>query len=316
MVIAVFVILGCGVFYRKKGWFPQTADASVFHVTVNILMPCLILDRIIRAEGLFDDASNLYLPPIMGFGMTLVGILVGFVVAILPKKLTGLDSWKSVCTFAACVGILNYGFVPIPLVDHLFQDEGKTTGVLFVQNLGTELSIWTIVVMTMGGRVNRSVLWRAVNAPTCAIVIAIIINITHIGPHIPKFLVNTIHLFGGASIPISIFLIGLSLADLFDGKRLLANWKKTARIAFWSCLIRLVVLPGLFLWTLLDFPCSLEMKRVIVVHAAMSSAIFPIVLSKHYSGDESTAMDVILSNTLFGLITTPIWVSLGLRMIG
>lgn len=315
VVAAVFFILILGAFYRRKGWFPQSADGPLYAVTVNLLMPSLILDNIIRNENLFEQASNLYLPPLAGYGMTVIGIVCGFLIALLPKRWTGLKDWRSVCTFAACVGILNYGFTPIPLTEHLFNDK-QTTGILFVQNLGTELSIWTVVVMVMGGRINRSIVRRAVNPPTCAIVLGILLNVTGLGRYVPGFLVKTIHILGGSSIPITIFLVGLTIADLLDWKTLRSRWKTTAKIAVWGCLVRLVLLPALFLFILMQIDCSLEMKRVVVIHSAMSSAIFPIVLSQHYGGDESVAMDVILSNNILGLITSPIWVAVGLWLIG
>ena len=315
VVAAVFFILILGAFYRRKGWFPQTADGPLYSVTVNLLMPSLILDNIIRNEDLFSQASNLYLPPLAGFSMTVIGIACGLLIALLPKKWTGLNTWKSAGTFAACVGVLNYGFTPIPLTEHLFNDK-QTTGILFVQNLGTELSIWTIVVMVMSGRINKSIVKRAVNPPTCAIVLGILLNVTGLGMYVPEFLVKTIHILGGASIPITIFLIGLVIADLLDWKTFQNRWKRIAKIAVWSCLVRLVLLPAIFLFILMYIDCSLEMKRVVVIHSAMSSAIFPIVLSQHYGGDESVAMDVILSNNFLGLITSPIWVAIGLWLIG
>ncbi|MDR1958747.1 MAG: AEC family transporter [Planctomycetaceae bacterium] len=318
IVIAAFVILGFGVLFRKKGWFPQTADTPLYNVTVRLLMPSLILDRVVTAEGLFTDIRNLYLPPLVGFGMTLTGIIAGFVLAaVIPKKLTGLDSRKTICTFAACAGILNYGFTPIPLVEILFRnDGGKTMGILFVQNLGAELSIWTIVVMTMGGRFSRSILKRAINPPTCAILLGVLLNYTGLGRFMPQFAANTLHLLGGASIPVSIFLIGLTFADLFDGKKILARWKTSLRIAVCSCLLRLVLLPALFLILLPELPCSIELKRVIVIHLAMPSAIFPLVLSKFYGGDEQTAMDVILPNNILSVLTTSFWVAFGFYLIG
>jgi predicted permease len=80
-------------------------------------------------------------------------------------------------------------------------------------------------------------------------------------------------------------------------------------------LLRLAVLPTIFVTIAVYAPLTIEMKRVLVIHAAMSSAIFPMVLSRHYDGDPETALDTILPNCLLALVTLPFWVSIGLGLV-
>jgi predicted permease len=47
----------------------------------------------------------------------------------------------------------------------------------------------------------------------------------------------------------------------------------------------------------------------------MGSAIFPIVLAKHYNGNTETAFDTVISNTLVSIITLPLWIAFGMKMI-
>ncbi|MCL2118913.1 MAG: AEC family transporter, partial [Planctomycetaceae bacterium] len=218
MLIGVYLVVGCGVFFRKIGWFPAPAEQPLYKLTVFVLMPCLIFERILPAE-LTGDYQNLVIPPFLGFAMSFFGVILGYSLGLLPKQWTGMRNAKVLGTFAACVCILNYGFVPIPLLDELFAklcfapDAGKTKAVLIIQNLGVELSIWTVVIIAMCGRFDRRSLLRAVNPPTCAIVIAILLNQTGAYPLIPPFLKNAIKLLGDASLPTSMFVVGISVAD-------------------------------------------------------------------------------------------------------
>jgi predicted permease len=127
---------------------------------------------------------------------------------------------------------------------------------------------------------------------------------------------NAIKLLGDASLPTSMFVVGISVADSFVCARIIRQWRRVVRIAFWSCLIRLVILPAVFVAVAVFAPLTLEIKRVLVIHAAMSSAIFPMVLARHYDGDPDTALDTIVPNSLLALVTLPIWVCIGLTMIG
>jgi predicted permease len=58
-----------------------------------------------------------------------------------------------------------------------------------------------------------------------------------------------------------------------------------------------------------------ELKRVLVVQAAMPAAVFPIVLARHYGGQPLVAVQVVLATTALGLLVIPLWLSLGLAWI-
>jgi len=314
MLVGVYLVVGCGFFFRRVGWFPAPADQPLYRLTVSVLMPCLIFERILPVD-LTGDYQNVIIPPILGFATSLIGVVLGYSLGLLPSKLTAISNVKILGTFAACVCILNYGFVPIPLLRELYVDDVKTQAVLFIQNLGIELSIWTVVIIAMNGRFDRRSLLRAINPPTCAIVTAILLNQAGVYPYIPSFVMNAIRLLGEASLATSMFLVGMSLSDTFVFARIVRQWHRVVRIAFWSCLLRLVILPAIFVTVAVIAPLTIEMKRVLVIHAAMSSAIFPMVLSRHYDGDPETALDTILPNCLLALVTLPFWVCIGLSFV-
>ena len=75
-------------------------------------------------------------------------------------------------------------------------------------------------------------------------------------------------------------------------------------------------MPVLFLLVARFLPCSIELKRVIVIEGAMSSAMFPIVMAKHYGGDTRTAIQVVMGTTFAGLVMIPLWIRLGGQVVG
>ena len=323
-ILSMFCVVGIALLLRRTGRLTHEAEQPLLRLTVDLLLPCMIVDRVLKTDA-FSDLQNLWLPPLLGFGLVVVGILLGLGVVFLPSKQTGLKTWKQRRTFAACLGIVNYGFVPIPLVIALFPGDGRTLGVLFVQNLGVELSVWTIVLFTMMGKFDGKSLRRLVNGPNIAIMTSVTLNLlgNHVMPvvfheHVApcfEFLLMAIHLLGQAGIPLSIIMIGAIFADHFHREEFKERLPTTLKIAFWSVLMRLFVLPTIFVLSAVCLPCTIEIKRVLIVHGAMGSAIFPMVLAKHYGGEPKTAFDTILSNSLLSILTLPIWVSVGLSLI-
>ena len=324
-ILAMFSIVGVGLLLRRSGRLTHEVEQPLLRLTVDLLLPCLIFDRVLKTDA-FSDLQNLWLPPLFGFGLVAVGILIALGVGFLPAKQSGLKTRKQRRTFAACVGIVNYGFVPIPLVIALFPEDARTLGVLFVQNLGVELSVWTIVMFTMVGRFDRKSLRRMINGPNIAIISSVSLNLLGNSRFVPSafhehaapcfdFLLMAIHMLGAAGIPLSIILIGAIFADHFHREEINERLPTTLRIAFWSILIRLVAMPTIFVSLAVVLPCTVEIKRVLIVHGAMGSAIFPMVLAKHYGGEPKTAFDTILSNSLFSILTLPLWIAIGLSLV-
>jgi predicted permease len=326
-ILAIVCIAGAGILFRRSGRLTAEAEQPLLRLTVDLLLPCLIFDRVLKTDAFVTNPQNLWLPPLLGFGLAAVGILVGLCVAFLHTKYNGLTTWEQRRTFAGCIGNYNYGFIPIPLMIAMFPGDARTLGVLFVQNLGVEIAVWTIVLFTLLGKIDRKSLRHLINAPSIAIVLSVSLNLLGNSRFVPNafhehaapcfdFLLMAIHLLGAAGIPMSIILCGAIFADHFHRDEIKNRLSTTLKISFWSILIRLVVMPAVFITLAVWLPCTGEIKRVLIIHGAVGSAIFTMALAKHYGGDPKTAFDTILSNSLLSVLTLPLWIAVGLNLVG
>ena len=82
------------------------------------------------------------------------------------------------------------------------------------------------------------------------------------------------------------------------------------------CAVRLGILPVVMLCIARWLPCPVELKRVLVVEAAMPAAVFPIIMARYYGGQPLTAVQVVLATTALGLVTSPLWIRAGLAFVG
>jgi predicted permease len=208
------------------------------------------------------------------------------------------------------VGIYNYGYIPLPLVLLLFDK--ATTGVLFLVMMGVETALWTLGVWTFtGGSLGQS--WRRIlNAPLIAIVLALVLNTLELNTYLPQPLLTGVHWLGQCAIPMALMLIGAMVADHLHEFHSKSGW----RVIGAAVLLRQAVLPLLFLLVAKFLPASVELKRVMVLEAAMPAAVFPIVLARHYGGDPATAMRVVIGTSVVGLATIPLWIRFGMKFVG
>lgn len=303
-VLPVFCVGGAGALMRKVNWLTEEADNSLMLLTINLLIPAFIFSNLQDNEAL-RDFHNLLLPPLMGFLTVAAGIGVGWLLC----RWSGLTQRKELKTFAYSVGIFNYGYIPIPLTLLLFDKE--TLGVLIVFNVGVELALWTFgKAMLASG--SMSGLWRKiVSPPLITIVVTLTLNFTGGFAHVPEFLLETARMLGHCAIPMGLILIGAVMADNLGRTQKAWSW----RIMAAACSIRLLILPLLFLLLAVFLPASLELKRVILLQAAMPAAVVPILISRLYDGDPLTALRVVVATTLTSAATIPLWLHLGHRIL-
>jgi predicted permease len=306
-VLPVFGIMVIGLWLRRRDWLTADADQSLMRVTVNLLLPSLIFDSVLGNAAL-RRPENLLLPPLLGFGMMALGVGVAYLFA----PLTGLTQPRERRTFAFLAGLQNYAYLTIPLCITLF--DAGTTGVLFVHNVGTEIAMWTLGVAVVSGGGLASNWKKFLNAPLAALLLALGLNFLgqHFTPPGPvlfagKMILTVIHWFGQSAIPMALLLIGAIVADHLGE----ARGGRAGRVVAVAALVRLGLLPILFLLLAKFLPCSIELKRVLVLQGAMPSAVLPIVIAKHFGGDARTAIQVALGTSLLGLVTIPLWIRFG-----
>ena len=123
-------------------------------------------------------------------------------------------------------------------------------------------------------------------------------------------LLGVLHWLGLCAFPLGLLLIGTALADL------LGKAPYSFRVGAGSLLVRLALMPLVILSLAKFLPLSLELKQVLLVQAAMPSAVTPIVLARHYGANPAAAVQVALTTSLAGIVTIPLVISLGRAWLG
>ena len=304
-ILPIFLIIGCGVLARLCGWLGRDSDLSLMKLVINLLYPALIFNFIL-GNNILRQPGNLIFPPLFGFVMVVFGFALSMVIA---HKFEIGDRQQS-NTFAFITGIQNSIYFPLPIIALLF--ERQTIGVLMVFNLGVEIALWLLGIgFILSPRDFKSVLQRIVSGPVVAIVVALLLNHYECDRKIPDFVFDAIRLLGQCTIPLGLILIGATLTDLKTGAQLFTNLK----VPLLASVVRLVVLPAIVLFAAFFLPISTELKKVVVIQAAMPCAVFPIILTRHFDGSPEVAFKIVVSTTLLSILTAPLWIRAGILLL-
>jgi predicted permease len=304
-VIPVFAIMAAGLGIRRLNWLSEEADQSLFRVVVNFLMPCLILDTVMGNPAA-RDWRNLTLAPLIGFATIAASVGLSWLVSGW-LRFPGLPTRR---TFAITAGLQNYGYIPLPLTLLLFDE--RTTGILFLHNLGVEICVWTVILLLLTGGRSAGRWHQILNPPLIAIVLSLGLNFAGVSGHIPAAPATAMHLLGQCAFPLALLLVGATIADHLGELRSGEGWWRVAP----AMLLRLAILPAGIVVLAKYLPASAELKRVLLIEAAMPSAMLPVILARHYGGDPGTALRIVLGTSLVSLATTPLWIRFGLKWLG
>ncbi|WP_221031327.1 AEC family transporter [Actomonas aquatica] len=304
LIVPVFALIAIGSGARWAGWISPDADSSLMKLVVNVLYPALIFDAVLGNAAL-SDHRNVFWPPLVGFGTMVIGIFGSLAIG----RALGFSKGHGLRTFAFAAGIYNYGYIPIPLMTGLFGQE--SIGVLLVHNVGCEAAVWTVGVIVVSGVSLRESWRKLVSGPVVALLLAAGGNLVGLDEAMPEVVRTVIKSAGVCAIPLGLITIGATLTEYLRKPSQLFS----ARVTPLACGLRLLVYPAVFLVLAKVLPISPELKRVMLVQAAMPAGIVPILIAKHYGGQPLTAVQVVLGTTAVGLVAIPLWLRFGLGWV-
>jgi len=303
ITLPVFAAFGLGVLVRRIGWLTDAAESSLLKLLMNVFYPALIL-KVVLGNPAVRVPENLLTAPLVGFGTVVLGMGLGYYAG----RLLGLTTGHGLRTFAFAVGIGNYAYIALPIMESLWGRD--SLGVLLVHNIGCELAIWSVGLLLLSGLSLREGWRKLVNPVSGTLVVALALNALQ-WPLPPAF-TGTLAMLGTCLVPLGLLVCGATVEGYLRKPASLVH----PRITLGACLLRLGILPLVLLALAKWAPLPLELRRVLVVQAAMPAAMFPLVISRHYGGQPLIAAQIILVTTLLGILVIPLWLTFGLHWTG
>lgn len=281
VIAPILVCAGLGY-----GWARRGIDYPVDFVTrlvMNIGAPCLILSSFSKAGidiGKMAEVS----------AATAVILLIMLVLGTLLIRMMRLK----IGTFLPSLLFPNIGNMGLPLCLFAFGETGLALGLtVFLVIFALQMSLGILLVAGRGnlsGLLKQPVLW--------ATAIAVLLVAT--GRSLPAWLDNTTSILGGATIPLMLITLGVSLAQLK-----VAEWKHSLLFS----LIR--VLGGFGLAVLVAGWFGLEGvdRGVLILQSSMPVAVFNYLLALRYQREPGEVAGMVVLSTLLAFALLPFIVS-------
>ncbi len=306
-VLGVFLVMAIGAVCRKRMWLTREADRSLANLTANVLLPALFVDRILAGDQL-DSLGVAWMPPVLGFVSTAIGFLAAWWFARVTGKWIGLETDSKQRSFAICAGVCNYGYIPLPLAQHFYPEAVVD---LILHNVGVDLALWSVGLVVISGAAGGGWLRALRSPPVVAVAVAVSLKHFAVDRYIPEPVMQAIAAMGDCSIPLGLLLSGAIIVDYFHE----AQWQGAFRTVAASIVLRQGLFPTLMLVATMFWISDVDLQHVMLLQAAMPAAVFPIVMVRLYERDTGTALRVVLSTSLAGIVLIPLWMAIGKLML-
>lgn len=300
-VLPAYLLIVLGIVFRKLRILRPEHDEPLMHAVYQVMYPCFIFDKILGSEALRQGS-------VVGWslGVGFCELLVGMAVGVMVGRWIQLQKGSGLRTFGFSVGIQNFGFTAIPIVQALYG--AAAVSVLIVHNLGVELSIWTFGVMVMSNE--KKIPWKKlINGPAISVVTGLLLVALGWDQFFTGPVREMMKWLGSGAFPLALVVTGAIMIDMVHAER------PSLRVALGGTILRLGVIPMIILSAAKFLPLALELKQVLIVQAAMPAAMSPLLIAKLYGGRPGIAAQIIVVTTAISLLTIPAVIAFGTRWV-
>lgn len=306
LVLLVMMLVGFIVF--RIGWLDDNACSRMSKIVVNVLNPCLMVYGVLGKSGRLDGGM---------LGQTLILVIVYFCVLILLSgpvasllhvKTQHYNLYKLMLIFS------NVGFMGIPVISNIYGKESML--LIAFYNLGYNLLLYTYGIYLAGKKcpaqkdgvgkttgdgkaAGNGMQWKKLLNPgvaSCVVAIAIFAS----GAAVPESVCTFFDYVGNAAVPLSMILIGASVAQ--GGKKEFFLDKKM--YAFMAVKMLAIPIVAALLLRLVPWPAMVE--GVFILMLAMPVGSIVVMLASESGNDAIECTKGSILTTLVSVLTIPI----------
>lgn len=301
-MLVLFLIMLLGYICFKKGYITQEASKTLSFIVVNIANPAMILSGSVNNSGNIHG-EELLLTVVIAIVMYAVLLILGGIVPFLlrvPKKDVGI--YRVMTIFS------NIGFMGFPVLQAMYGSDSLLYAALFLFPYNILIYTYGISAMTKTEKVDkRETLKKVLNVGVLACIAAIILYALPVD--MPVFVKTTISSLSNLTAPLSMLVIGVSLAqirlkDLFTDVRLLI-----------FSVIKLLLIPFVGICVTQQFVHQPTILGVCLIMLATPVGSMTAMLAQQYDGDSELASRGVALTTILSVVTIPLVFAV-LRQIG
>ena len=290
-MLKLFLLLVLGFVLFKCHIFDEYTNKKISALIVNVASPMLIISSIAGVEG--NDKSIVFLMIGAGILMYIGFIILGKIINRIfpfPKK-----DWP---VYECMVVFANTGFMGYPVLLDVFGQEAVFYASLIHMAFNFFVYTYAILCLTKSDDSEFKLNFKQLLTPGIVLIfIGILIYLFDM--QLPSVLMDTINSIGSLTAPLSMMMIGSSLA-VYPIKDSFTDWR-----SYVFAFVRLIIVPFMTM-----IVCRLLHINPYYANITIITNAMPVVmLATQYNANVKIVTKNIVVSTLLSVITIPIVVA-------
>lgn len=289
MELSALILLG--LVLTKLHLLDEKGSAVLSTLVVHVFNPALIISSVCEG-GLQTQGDTVIEAIFCGVFLYALLILIAIVVYMRSKA---LKEEVSICKMIVIFS--NTAFVGYPILRALYGD--FAVFVFSLMHLPFNILIFTYGrSLLQKGNHQKMTVKDIFSIGTVSSIVALILYFGNIS--VPVRVADFFGILGDACVPLSMIVIGVSLAH--------ASWKNVLKSKNINMVVflRLIVLPILIAWITLPLPISTFNRELLVISGALPAGSMIVVLAKEYKANDGLASAGVFLTTLLSVVTIPL----------
>ena len=294
-MLKLFLLLILGFVLFKCHIFDEYTNKKISALIVNVASPMLIISSIAGVEG--SNKSIVFLMIGAGILMYIGFIILGKIINRIfpfPKK-----DWP---VYECMVVFANTGFMGYPVLLDVFGQEAVFYASLIHMAFNFFVYTYAIMCLTKGDDSEFKLNFKQLLTPGIILIfVGIFIYLFDI--QLPSVLMDTINSVGSLTAPLSMMMIGSSLA-VYPIKDSFTDWR-----SYVFAFVRLMIVPLVTMIMCRLLHIDAYYANITIITNAMPVGSMVLMLATQYNANVKIVTRNIVVSTLLSVITIPIVVA-------
>lgn len=294
-MLKLFLLLILGFVLFKCHIFDEYTNKKISALIVNVASPMLIISSIAGVEG--SNKSIVFLMIGAGILMYIGFIILGKIINRIfpfPKK-----DWP---VYECMVVFANTGFMGYPVLLDVFGQEAVFYASLIHMAFNFFVYTYAIMCLTKGDDSEFKLNFKQLLTPGIILIfVGIFIYLFDI--QLPSVLMDTISSVGSLTAPLSMMMIGSSLA-VYPIKDSFTDWR-----SYVFAFVRLMIVPFVTMIMCRLLHIDAYYANITIITNAMPVGSMVLMLATQYNANVKIVTRNIVVSTLLSVITIPIVVA-------
>lgn len=294
-MLKLFLLLILGFVLFKCHIFDEYTNKKISALIVNVASPMLIISSIAGVEG--SNKSIVFLMIGAGILMYIGFIILGKIINRIfpfPKK-----DWP---VYECMVVFANTGFMGYPVLLDVFGQEAVFYASLIHMAFNFFVYTYAIMCLTKGDDSEFTLNFKQLLTPGIILIfVGIFIYLFDI--QLPSVLMDTINSVGSLTAPLSMMMIGSSLA-VYPIKDSFTDWR-----SYVFAFVRLMIVPFVTMIMCRLLHIDAYYANITIITNAMPVGSMVLMLATQYNANVKIVTRNIVVSTLLSVITIPIVVA-------